>query len=104
MLVPVLVGCDSSSPPSDRLLHVRGEVLVQGQAPAPPLDVEVQAWPTVEADGSSLATGRTDVTGLYSADLGPFPNAVVDSLRVRVTQYDCGRQVSTDLRRSDVAT
>src|SRR5215212_4401023 len=90
LLAFVLVGCDSTSPASSRMLHVRGGVLVVGLAPTPSLDVVIQAWPTVEADGSSLVTGRTDAAGLYSADLGPFQNSIVDSVQVRVTQYDCG--------------
>jgi hypothetical protein len=103
LLSAVLVGCDSTSPASDRLLQVRGGVLLEGQAPTPPLDVEIQAWPTAEGDSDSVATDRTDEAGLYTADLGPFPSPMVDSLRVRVTQYDCGLQTATDLRRRDVA-
>lgn len=95
--------CDSTSPESDRLLHVRGDVLEAGQAPAPPVVVEIQAWPAPGPDGSDLATLHTDAAGVYTADLGPFPTSVIDSLRVRVTQNDCGSQLTTDLRRRDLA-
>lgn len=104
LLALVLVAaCDSTSPPSDRLLHVQGEVLEAGQAPAPPVHVGIQAWPALGPDGSDVATLRTDAAGVYTADLGPFPNSVIDSLHVRVTQNDCGLQVTTDLRRRDLA-
>jgi len=103
ILAVALVGCDSTSPPDDLLLHVRGNVLVEGQVPAPPVAVAIQAWPDLEADGSSTAILPTDAAGQYAADLGPFPGAAVDSLHVRVTHYDCGMQLTTILRRIDVA-
>ena len=103
ILAVVLVACESTSPPFDSGLHVRGDVLVEAQAPAPPVGVEVRAWPDVEPDGSSTAIQPTDAAGRYAADLGPFPGAAVDSLHVRVTQYDCGMQLTTSLRRVDVA-
>jgi hypothetical protein len=64
--------------------------------------VGIQAWPALGPDGSDVAALRTDAAEVYTADLGPFPNFVVDSLRVRVTQNDCGLQVTTDLQRRDL--
>src|SRR5690606_309455 len=103
ILAAALAGCDSTSPPDDSLLQVRGNVLVEGQAPAPPLSVAIQAWPDIGADGSSTAILPTDAAGPYAADLGPFPGAAVDSLHVRVTHYDCGMQLTTIVRHGDVA-
>ena len=94
--------CDSAAPAPDRMLHVQGEVLEAGQAPAPPLDMDIQAWPALGSEGSDAAALRTDAAGLYTVDLGPFPDPLVDSLRVGVTQNDCGMQVTTELRRRDI--
>lgn len=100
LLALILVSaCDSTSPPSDRLLQVQGEVFEAGQAPAPPLHVDIQAWPALDSDGANL---RTDAVGRYAAELGPFPEEVADSLRVRVTQYDCEGHVETELWRRDL--
>lgn len=98
----LLAACDSTSAGSDRLLIVQGEVLEAGQAPSPSLDVDIQAWPALGSDGSDLAILRTDAGGRYRAELGPFPDPLVDSLRVTVTQNDCGLQRTTELRRQDL--
>jgi hypothetical protein len=103
LALALVSACDSTSPPSDRLLRVRGEILEAGQAPVPLLDVEIQAWPGLGSSGSDSATLRTDAAGLYTAELGPFSSSIVDSLRVRVTQNDCGSQLTTELRRRDLA-
>jgi hypothetical protein len=103
LVLLLVAACDSTSPASDRLLYVQGEVVEAGQAPAPPLDVEVQAWPALGSDASDVATLRTDAAGLYRAELGPFPDRLLDSLRVRVTQNDCGLQATTELQRRDLA-
>jgi hypothetical protein len=98
----LLAACDSTSADSDRLLIVQGEVLEVGQAPSPSLDVDIQAWPALGSDGSDVAILRTDPGGRYRAELGPFPDPLVDSLRVTVTQNDCGLQLTTELRRQDL--
>ena len=54
--------------------------------------MDIQAWPALGSDGSDLAILRTDAGGRYRAELGPFPDRLVDSLRVTVTQNDCGLQ------------
>jgi len=77
-----MCACDSTSPAPDRPLRIQGQVLEAGQAPVPPLDVDIQAWPALGSDGSDTATLRTDAAGLYATELGPFPNPLVDSLRV----------------------
>jgi hypothetical protein len=104
-LLPLVLvaACDSTSPASDRLLHVSGEVIEEGQAPAPPLDVDIQAWPALGSDGIHVATLRTDAAGRFTAELGPFPDPLVDSLLVRVTQNDCDFGLTTELRHRDLA-
>jgi hypothetical protein len=98
----LITACDSTSPASDRMLHIQGEILEAGQPPMPPLDVEIQAWPAL-SDGSDIDTVRTDSAGGYSGELGPFAHPRVDRLRVRVTQNDCGLQATTELQRRDLA-
>lgn len=95
----LLAGCDSTSPASGRL-QVEGQILEAGQAPVPPLNVEVQAWPAAGRDVASL---QTDAAGRYQAELGPFPDGLIDSLVVRVIQDDCESQITTELRRRDLA-
>jgi hypothetical protein len=104
LVLLVLIGaCDSSSPSDDRVLHVSGEVLEADHPPAPSLEVILQAWPEPAVGGSDSASVRTDAAGRYTADLGPFPNARIDSLRVRVIQSDCLSQVTTELWQRDPA-
>jgi hypothetical protein len=105
-VVAFVAGCDSNSPGSDNLLRVEGVVLETGDAPAPPappLSVSMYAWPEMGSDGISTVTVETDEQGNYAAELGPFPDAVVDSLLVRVLQKDCGTQRETLLLRRDLA-
>jgi hypothetical protein len=100
--VAVLPGCDSTSPAPDRSLGVLGEVSEQGRIPVPPLPVTVQAWPAATAGGADTATTFTGIQGGYIVELGPFAEGRLDSLRVRVTQSDCGMQVNTDVRHGAV--
>ncbi len=105
-LIAFVAGCDSNSPGSDSLLRVEGVVLEAGDAPAPPappLRVSIHAWPEPGSDGIGNATIETDEQGTYEAELGPFPDAVVDSLLVRLHQNDCGTQLETLLSRRDLA-
>jgi hypothetical protein len=101
--VALMSACDSTSPGSDgRLLRVQGQILEAGQVPSPALDIRIQAWPALGAEGQDTATRQTDTAGVYAAELGPFPGTNVDSVRVRVTQYDCGATLPTDLWQRDV--
>ncbi len=95
-----VISCDSTAPLSDGLLQVQGEVLEAGQPPAPPLYVDIQLWPTLGLEGTDSATVATDGSGRYMAELGPFPDGV-DSLRIRVTQNDCGFGMETKLLNRD---
>jgi hypothetical protein len=97
------VGCDSTSPASDRRLRLEGRVFEEGRPPAPPLPVTVQAWPSLQA-ADSEATTVTDAAGSYSVTLGPFPTGRVDSARARVTQADCLSKVTTELWSRDLAS
>lgn len=102
MAVVLVAGCDSTSPGSGRLLRVQGQVLEATQPPAPPLDVDIQAWPSAPG-GNDSTTLQTDAAGGYAAELGPFTDPPADSLRVRVTQNDCDVQLETDLWHRDLA-
>jgi hypothetical protein len=103
MAVALISACDSTSPGTDsRMLQVRGQVLEAGQGPSPALDIRIQAWPALGAEGQDTATRQTDAAGLYAAELGSFPGTRVDSVRVRVTQYDCVATLPTDLWQRDV--
>lgn len=95
--------CDSTSPRPDGPIVVTGRVLEAGSAPAPPLPVEVVAWPAPGAGGIGAATMLTDAAGGYTAELGPFPGGRPDSVRVRVTQSDCAADLPTELMQRDLA-
>lgn len=102
MAVAIVAGCDSTSPGSGRLLRVEGQVLEANQPPAPPLHVDVQAWPSAPG-GNDSTTLQTDAVGGYAGELGPFTDPPTDSLRVRVTQNDCDVQLETHLWHRDLA-
>ncbi|MDQ3660928.1 MAG: hypothetical protein M3454_07730 [Actinomycetota bacterium] len=102
MAISLVAGCDSTSPGSGRLLRVEGQVLEANQPPAPPLQVDVQAWPSAPG-GNDSTTLQTDAAGGYAAELGPFTDPPADSLRVRVTQNDCDLLSETVLWRRDLA-
>ena len=99
LAVALLTGCDSTSPQIAPVLRIQGEILEGDQPPSPPLDVDILAWGVLGPGGSDSAALRTDLAGLYGAELGPFTDPHVDSLRVRVHQYDCAMQITTDIRR-----
>lgn len=97
-----VVACDSTTPASDRLLHVNGVVLEGNGAPSPPLDLTILAYSPSDVSGSDTAAVRTDAAGAYTADLGPFSNGRLDSVRVQVVQNDCIGPVTTELSRGEI--
>lgn len=106
-LIILLLGCGTPEspplPPGGGSLAVAGRISEAGQPPSPPLPVTIQAWGALEPGGTDSVRFETDASGHYTAQLGPFARMVVDSIRIRVTQFDCGRQTTTDVRRQNVS-
>ncbi len=103
--LPVLVllaACDSTSPAPELQLQVEGQVLEAAQAPTPPLVVEIQAWPELALGETDSLVLETDAAGRYQSELGPFPDGVIDSLVVRLTQDDCELRQTTELWQRDL--
>jgi hypothetical protein len=99
-ILVLLAACDSTSPAPELQIQVEGQVLEAAQAPTPPLFVEMQAWPDPADTGSVVL--ETDAAGRYQAELGPFPEGLIDSLVVRVTQDDCQMRQTTELWQRDL--
>ncbi|HET8650454.1 MAG TPA: hypothetical protein VFL95_10450 [Gemmatimonadales bacterium] len=103
----LVLGCDNPETPpiepDQGSVAVQGVVSEEGQPPDPRLPVTIQAWGALQTGGTDSVRMETDSAGEYVAQLGPFSGSMVDSVRVRVTQSDCGRETITDLRRENVA-
>jgi hypothetical protein len=91
ILVALVGGCgDSAGPPEGKMVVVQGEVIEGEATPTSPLDLTVRVWAPFTRNGEDFAGLHTDGAGRYTATFGPFEDASVDSVVIRVFQDDCG--------------